>query len=293
MKEHQRGYLFAVAAYAMWGFMPIYWKAIQAVPAPQLLAHRVLWSALSLVALLALRRRLDDLWGALQHPAFMRLGAAGVLIGLNWLTYVWAVNNGHILDTSLGYFINPLLNVVLGVLVLGERLRAFQWASVVLAALGVLALGLLRGGAPWIALTLAGSFGIYSLVKKTSPLGSVAGLTLETLLLAPLALGWLAFVAQGGHGPVGGQDAISWLLVAATGPVTTLPLLFFAAGARRIPLSTMGLLQYLAPTAQFIIGWSFFGERVPAVQLGAYAVVWVALALYATEGLWRHRRAGV
>jgi chloramphenicol-sensitive protein RarD len=291
MSERGRGLAFAVAAYALWGLMPIYWKSIQAVPAPQLLAHRVLWSALALVAVLALRGRLGELVLAMRKPATRWLTAlAGGLIALNWLTYVWAVNSGHILDTSLGYFINPLLNVVLGVLVLKEHLRPAQWMAVALAALGVVALAFLGGRAPWIALTLAGSFGVYSLVKKTSPLGSITGLALETLLLAPMALIWLGLVARGGHGPVGGSDALSWLLVAATGPVTALPLLLFAAGARRIPLSTLGLLQYLAPTTQFIIGWTLFGERVSPAQLAAYGVVWLALALFAAESFWRRSR---
>lgn len=292
MSERSRGMTCAVGAYALWGLMPIYWKSIQAVPAPQLLAHRVLWSAAALVAVLALRRQLGGLWQAFRLPATRRITAlAGGLIAMNWLTYVWAVNSGHILDTSLGYFINPLLNVVLGVLVLKERLRPAQWMAVALAALGVVALGFLRGTAPWIALTLAGSFGIYSLVKKTSPLGSVTGLALETLLLTPVAALWLFLVLRGGLGPVGGHDASSWLLVAATGPVTALPLLLFAAGARRIPLSTLGLLQYLAPSTQFLIGWTLYGERVPAAQLAAYGVVWLALALFAAEGFLRSRRA--
>lgn len=294
MSERGKGLACAVAAYALWGVMPIYWKALQAVPAPQLLAHRVVWSVFSLGLFLALRHRLGEVGRALRQPRVaLRMAAAGGLIGLNWLTYVWAVNAGHILDTSLGYFINPLLNVLLGVALLRERLRPAQWAAAGLAALAVLALGLLRGGAPWIALTLAGSFGLYSLVKKTSPVGSVAGLTMETLILAPLALGWLLVVAQGGRGPLGGVDAPTWLLVAATGPVTALPLLLFAAGARRLPLSTTGLLQYLAPSTQFLIGWTVYGERVPATQLACYAVVWLALALFVAEGLWHSSRQRV
>ncbi|MDP2359421.1 MAG: EamA family transporter RarD [bacterium] len=290
MSEHQRGVLCAVGAYLSWGLMPLFWKTLHAVPAPQLLAHRIVWSCVFLAILLALRHQAGTLLAAARRPGVLRsFSLAAGLISVNWLTYVWAVNAGHIVDTSLGYFINPLLNVVLGVLVLKERLRAAQWWPMGLAAVGVAWLTVSHGSPPWIALVLAFSFGLYSLVKKTSPLGSVQGMALETALLAPLALIWLIHLEVAGSGVLGRLDSASLMLVLATGPVTALPLLLFAAGARRISLSLVGLLQYLAPTIQFLIGVFIYHEPFSGRQLAGFSLVWAALLLFAAESLWRTR----
>jgi len=291
MSEHGRGVSYAVGAYAAWGLMPLFWKTLNTVAATQLVAHRVVWSGLFLVLVLLASRQWASLRAALRRPSLRRSAvlAAG-LISVNWLTYVWAVNAGHIVETSLGYFINPLLNVVLGGLLLRERLRPAQWGPVGLAAAGVLWLTLSHGSPPWIALVLAFSFGLYGLVKKTSPLGSAQGLALETLLLAPLALSWLLGLEVAGQGALGRQDLAGWLSLAATGPVTAVPLLLFAAGARRISLTLVGLLQYLAPTTQLLLGVLVFHEPFDARRLAGFALVWAGLLLFAAESLWRTRR---
>ena len=291
MSERGRGIWFAVGAYLAWGLMPFYWKALHDVPAPQLLAHRVVWSSLFLAVLILATRRLRDLLAALRRPGVLRsFSLAALLISANWLTYVWAVNAGHIVETSLGYFINPLLNVLLGVLILHEHLRPLQWAPLALAAAGVLWLAVAHGSPPWIALTLAVTFGLYGLVKKTSPLGAVQGMALETALLAPPALVLLALAEAGGQGVMGRHAPGLWLLLACTGPVTAVPLLLFAAGARRIPLSLVGLLQYLAPSLQFVIGVAVYHEPFGVPQMVGFGLVWAGLLLFAAESLWSLRR---
>jgi chloramphenicol-sensitive protein RarD len=291
MSELGKGVWCAVGAYLAWGLMPVYWKALRAVPAPLLLAHRVVWSCLFLALLVLATRRLRSLVEALRRPHALRsFSLAALLISANWLIYVWAVNAGHIVETSLGYFINPLLNVALGVLLLGERLRPLQWAPLALAGGGVAWLAVSQGAPPWIALALALSFGLYGLVKKTSPLGAVAGLTMETVLLMPPALALLLWLETQGQGALGRLGAGRGLLLAAAGPITAVPLLLFAAGARRIPLSLVGLLQYLAPSLQFLIGVAVYHEPFGARQLAGFGLVWTGLLLFAAESLWRTRR---
>jgi len=246
-----------------------------------------------LLVVLAVLRRWSWLGPALRRPRQLALFAlSALLLSGNWLVYVWAVNHDRVIDSSLGYFINPLVSVVLGYAVLHERLRRAQWAAVGLAALGVLWLTLRAGQLPWIALLLAGSFGLYGLMRKTAPLGALEGLALETLLLAPLAVSLLAWGTLQGSSALASGDAslIAWLLLA--GPLTAVPLLLFAAGARRITLATLGLLQYIAPTIQFALGVWLYREPFDSARLVGFALIWLALLLYSAES-WHHstRRA--
>ncbi|MBT9487514.1 MAG: EamA family transporter RarD [Rubrivivax sp.] len=288
------GLIAAALAYICWGLFPLYLKQVAHVPAVEVVAHRSLWSLVFVVVLLAAWRRMAW-WGpALRNRRTLAVFAASaLLLSLNWGLYVWAVAAGRIVDASLGYFINPLFNVLLGVLVLKERPRPLQWAAVGLAACGVLWLIVGAGEWPWIALVLAGSFGLYGLLRKTAPLGAAEGLALETLMQAPLAAGLLAWWAWQGTGALTLQDPATsaWLLLA--GPFTAIPLLLFASGARQLPLATMGLLQYLGPTIQFALGVFVYGEPFSAERAVGFALIWAALALYSAESLrgWRRRVA--
>jgi chloramphenicol-sensitive protein RarD len=286
MSNTKKGVWYAVAAYTLWGFLPVYWKWLHHVPALQLLGHRIVWSFLSLLIVIWLTRRGRAFLTALRDPKTVRTYVvAGVFLGINWLTYVWAVNAGFIVETSLGYFINPLLSVVLGVVFLGERLRLGQWIPIGLAAGGVFYLTFVYGSLPWIALLLASCFGIYGLLKKKAPLGSLFGLTLETGALFIPALVYLSFVAWSGEGAFLHTSVISDLLLVFAGVMTIVPLLMFASAAQRIPLSMVGLLQYIAPTLMFILGVAVYGEPFSAARLIGFAIVWVALIIYAVEGV--------
>jgi chloramphenicol-sensitive protein RarD len=285
------GAWYALGAYAFWGLLPIYFKALQQVAPLQIVAHRVIWSWVLLLGWLLLSAQ----WRAFRRRALDPLVlrtyvVAGLLIAVNWLVYVWAVNNGFLVETSLGYFINPLVSVVLGVLVLGERLRPWQWAAVALAAAGVLYLSWSYGALPWIALTLALSFGLYGLVKKRGTLGAVHGLTLETAVLLPPAGAYLGYLHVAGEAAFLHLGPGTDLLLIAAGLITITPLLLFAAAARRIPLWLVGMLQYIAPTLQLALGVLIYGEPFTAVQLTGFGLVWAALALFSIDGL-RARRA--
>jgi chloramphenicol-sensitive protein RarD len=282
------GIAYAVFAYVLWGVFPVYFKALHDVPAAEILAHRMVWSLVFVAAVLALRRRWDWLADVLARPALVgRFVATAALVTVNWGVYIWAVNAGRVVDASLGYFINPLVNVAIGAIVLHERLRPAQWIAVALAATGVAWLTWHAGALPWIGLTLAFSFAAYGLLRKTASLGAAEGLALETALLAPLALAYLGWLGAADRSAFGdGSAATRWLLAAA-GPVTALPLLAFAAGARRIPFSMLGLLQYIAPTLQLLLGvWLYREPFEPGKALG-FAAIWVALAIYSIEGLWQ------
>lgn len=282
------GIAYAVLAYVLWGVFPVYFKALQHVAATEILAHRMVWSLAFVAAVLALRRRFDWLREVLERPALVgRFAATAALVSINWGVYIWAVNAGHVVDASLGYFINPLVNVAIGALLLHERLRAAQWIAVALAAAGVAWLTWHAGALPWIGLTLAFSFAAYGLLRKTASLGAAEGLALETALLAPLALAYLAWLGASDRSAfVDGSAPTRWLLAAA-GPVTALPLLAFAAGARRIPFSMLGVLQYIAPTLQLLLGvWLYREPFEPGKALG-FAAIWIALAIYSAEGLWQ------
>lgn len=285
-----KGTLYAIGAYVSWGLLPVYWKWLRQVPAPQLLGHRILWSFLALFAVICLSRKWHAFRVATLHPAIIRTYVfAAVLIAINWLTYVWAVNAGFILETSLGYFINPLLSVLMGVIFLGERLRPWQWAPIGLATAGVLYLTFAYGTVPWIALTLAFSFAFYALVKKRAPLGSLYGLTLETGILFLPALISLSYVELAGKGAFLHSGALVELLLIGAGLMTTFPLLLFAAAAQRIPLSLIGILQYIAPTLQFLLGVLVYHEPFTHAQSVGFSCVWIALILFSLESFLAYR----
>jgi chloramphenicol-sensitive protein RarD len=279
-----------LAAYAMWGFFPIYWKLLREVPALQVIGHRIGWSFLLLIGVILLTRQWTEFRSAALVPKVIGIYAvAGVLLSINWLVYVWGVNAGFIVETSLGYFINPLISVLLGVLFLRERLRTMQWLAVGLAAAGVIYLTLTYGRPPWIALSLAFSFGTYGLVKKLAPLGSLYGLTLETALVFPIAVLYLAFVQFTGTGAFLHQGSTTDGLLIGTGVVTSIPLLMFASAARQIPLTMIGILQYIAPTLQFLIGVFLYHERFDQSHLIGFSLVWLALIIFWVENYLAHR----
>lgn len=281
----RKGLLYALGAYLMWGLFPIYWKWLHEVPAIQVIGHRIGWSFVVLILVVLATRQFDKFRAALNPRVVGIYFIAGVLLSANWLIYVWGVNAGHIVETSLGYFINPLLSVLLGMIFLGERLRPAQWFSLGLAASGVIYLTLTFGALPWIALSLAFTFGFYGLLKKTAPLGSLYGLTLETGLVFLPALGYLLFAESGGQGAFGHTGLVTLLLLIGAGPVTTIPLLMFASAARRIPLTMVGIMQYIAPTLQFLIGVLLYREPFTTSKLIGFAMVWMALIVFWAEGM--------
>lgn len=276
----------------LWGLFPLYWKQMQAVPAFELIAHRITWSLVFLLGLLAWQRDFATLRPAFASRRALALNlASSLLLAVNWTVYVWAVNAGHVIETSLGYFLVPLVNVGLGAVVLHEKLRRLQWLAISCAAAGVAVLLGLVGHVPWIALTLALTWAGYGLLKKQSALGPVAGLTVETLLLFPFAVGLLIWWQHTGIGALGRVDAYTHGLILTAGLVTAVPLLLFAYGAQRIQLTTLGLLQYLAPTVQFFIGLLVYREAFDTARLQAFALIWCGLILYSADGFWaqRHR----
>lgn len=284
------GVVFAAAAYTLWGFFPIYFKALKEVPAPQVLAHRIVWAFLFLLGVLMVRREVGTLRRLLTRRILLSYFGAGVLLAINWLAYVWGVAAGFIVETSLGYFINPLVSVVLGVLFLRERLRPWQWLPVGLAAVGVAYLTLEYGRLPWLALVLALSFGLYGLLKKLAPLNALHGLTLETGSVFLPALAYLVGIEIAGQGAFGHGPLSQTVLLALTGVVTAIPLLLFAGGARRVPLTTLGLLQYIAPSLQFLLGVFVYGEPFGLAQLVGFSLIWLALAIFSAEGVLAQRR---
>jgi chloramphenicol-sensitive protein RarD len=287
------GLLSAALAYVIWGLFPLYFHQLRDVNALEVVLHRSLWSLLFMLALLALKHRWQALTQALRQPRTLAVFAASaLLLSGNWLIYVWAVHSHRVIEASLGYFINPLFNVLLGVLVLHERPRPVQWLALGLAALGVVGMAWVSGAAPWVSLALALTFGLYGLLKKLAPLGAQDGLALETLILAPLVIPALAWFASHG-GDTAHATPATWLWLLAAGPLTAVPLLLFAYGAQRITLSTLGLLQYLGPTLQFAIGLWVFHEPMQPARLAGFGVIWLALLVYSGESLWfAARRSG-
>lgn len=286
-----RGIWYGFGAYLIWGFFPVYFKALQQVSAAQILAHRIVWSVVFLAAILALRREWPGLQAAVRGPRVLATyGLAALLLAVNWLVYIWGVNSGRVVETSLGYFINPLVSVALGVLFLGERLRPLQWLPIGLAAAGVLYLTVQVGSPPWIALALAFSFGVYGLLKKVAPLGALHGLSLETGILFLPALGYLLWLAGQGSGSFGPASGPVNLLLALAGIITAVPLLLFASAARSIPLWTVGLLQYIAPTCQFLLGVLVYREPFTPARLVGFVIIWSALALFTLESFAARRR---
>jgi chloramphenicol-sensitive protein RarD len=286
------GLVYAALAYIAWGLFPIYFRALARVDAFEIVMHRSLWSFVFVWAVLLAMRRLQWVGGVVRQPRLVaQFVLSALLLSANWLLYVWAVNHGHVVEASLGYFVTPLVNVLLGTWVLKERPRRLQWLAVTLAACGVLWLTLTLGRPPWIALGLAGSFGSYGLLRKTAPLGALEGLAVETAVMAPVAIVALAWMAVPRGGVFAGMDGatVGWLLFA--GPLTAIPLLLFAAGARRITLATLGTLQYLSPTIQFLLGVTWFGEPLQGTRLVGFMLIWLALGVYSADGfLWLRRR---
>jgi chloramphenicol-sensitive protein RarD len=280
------GILSAALAFIAWGLFPLYFHAISEVPPVQILAHRMLWSLLFLLIVLAVRRQWSWLNLVRQPRVLVSFIASAILLSANWLVYIWSVNNGHVIEASLGYFINPLVNIMFGYLLLKERLRRGQWAAIAVAALGVAWLTWQAGTVPWISLVLAATFGAYGLMRKTAALGALEGLSFETMVLFPVAaayIGWLTL--HGDNAFINTSSDATRLLLVAAGPVTAIPLLLFAAGARQIPLSVLGLLQYVTPTLQFLLGVWLFHEALTPERLVGFMLIWGALALYAGEGL--------
>ena len=284
------GIVSASLAFVWWGLFPLYFRIVTSVAPVEVLAHRIVWCMVFLFAVLTARRQWGWLRDVSRKPKVLAsFAASACLIAANWLVYIWSVNNDHVIDASLGYFITPLFNVLLGYTLLHERPRRVQWLALGIAALGVLWLAVQTGRLPWIALALAASFGGYGILRKIAVLGPLEGLTLETIVLAPLAL-----IAIGGwwHRGTGSFPSIDlttniWLM--ALGPITAIPLLLFAAGARRISMTTLGLVQYIGPTIQLAVGLWIFNEPFGANRVAGFACIWLALVLYTVDG-WRFSR---
>ena len=278
------GIWYALGAYVLWGLFPIYWKWLHHVPALQVIGHRIGWSFILLIIVIFATKQWTNFRSTLTRRMLGIYMIAGLLLSANWLIYVWGVNSEHVVETSLGYFINPLFSVLLGLIFLKERLRPLQWLPIGLAALGVIYLTWTYGSLPWIALSLTFTFGFYGLVKKLSPLGSLFGLTLETGLVFIPALGFLIFVQATGDGAFGHTGLVSDLLLVGAGAVTTIPLLMFASAARRIPLTMVGIMQYIAPTLQFLLGVLIYKEPFSTTSLIGFSLVWMALIIFWVEG---------
>ncbi len=286
-----RGVLYGIGAYTLWGLLPIYWKALQGVGASEILAHRMIWSLFFVIAVLAVQRN----WGWIKPTLHNRrtlliyTGTACIL-AMNWFTYIWAVNAGFIVETSLGYFINPLVNVLLGVLFLQERLRRGQLAAILIAVAGVVYLTLSYGAIPWIALTLAFTFAFYGLIRKLGPLASSEGLAVETAVLFLPAAAYLLLLQGNGAAAFANANLQTTLLLAGAGVATGLPLLLFGAAARRISLTNLGLLQYIAPTLQFLLGVLVYGEAFTRAGMVGFSLVWLALIIYISESMLHNHR---
>ncbi|WP_405088200.1 EamA family transporter RarD [Microbispora sp. NBC_01389] len=284
MPDTRRGLLFGVAAYTMWGLFPLYWPLLKPSGAVEILAHRMVWSLVVVVAVLAVRRHWSWIRTVTRRQLIL-LTVAAVTVSVNWGTYIYAVNTGHVVESALGYFINPLVSVLFGVLVFRERLRVWQWAAVGLGGLAVLILTLDYGRLPWIALVLAFSFGSYGLIKKKAGVGSAESLTIETLVLLVPALAYLLVLEANGTGTFAHHGGGHALLLVAAGLITAVPLLFFTASALLVPLTVLGLLQYIAPVLQFLCGVLIVHETMPASRWAGFVVVWLALSLFTWDSI--------
>jgi chloramphenicol-sensitive protein RarD len=282
--------MFGTAAYALWGLFPLYWHHLEPAGAVEILAHRIVWSALAMALLVLVLRRTPQIVAvARDRRSLVLLTAAAVVISVNWATYIYGVNNGKVVEAALGYFINPLVTVMMGVFVLGEKLRRNQWIALGIAAFAVVVLTIDYGRLPWVALVLAFSFGTYGLAKKQAGVGPVESLTIETLVLAPIALSYVAWLVSTGESNFGTHGTGHALLFTTTGLITAIPLMLFGAAAIRVPLVALGLLQYLAPIIQFALGVLVFREDMPAGRWIGFGLVWVALVLFTVETI-NHRR---
>lgn len=287
----KNGTLVALLAYVSWGILPLYWYALKGLPATEILAYRIVWSLVFILIVLAVTRRWGWLRDVRQRPAaHKRFLATAVILAVNYGVYLWANNSGHLVEVSLGYFINPLVSVLLGMIFLRERLRPWQAAAVLVALFGVLYLTVDYGRLPWIALTLALTFGAYGLLRKTAHLGSIEGLTLEMMILFLPSLAYLIFAASRGGLAFGRSNLPASLLIAGAGVVTAVPMLMFTYGARRVTMTTLGILQYASPTLQFLIGVFIFNEPFNAATLAGFLIIWTALAIYWIEGFAAYRR---
>jgi chloramphenicol-sensitive protein RarD len=288
--DARRGFLLGVAAYVMWGMFPLYWPLLEPAGAFEILAHRVLWSCITMFVLLFVLRRTSHLkrvWRDRRVRVLLTVAAA--VISVNWATYIWGVNNGRVVETSLGYFINPLVTVLMGVLILHERLRPLQWVAMGIATSAVVVLTLDYGRLPYVALVLAVSFGSYGLCKKTANVGATESLTLETAVIAPVALAYVLVLGASGSSNFGDHGAGHTLLFLSTGIVTAIPLICFGGAATRVSMVTLGLLQYLAPILQFALGVLWYHEDMPAGRWIGFVLVWIALAIFTVEAI-NHRR---
>ncbi|MBD3945594.1 EamA family transporter RarD [Nocardioides ganghwensis] len=290
MPDSRRGLIFGASAYTLWGTFPLYWTLLEPGGAIEILAHRIVWSVLTMAVILVLARRVHHFRALVRdRRRLLLIGCAAVVITVNWGGYIWGVNNGRVVETSLGYFINPLVTVLMGVLVLGERLRRLQWIAMAIAFVAVVVLTVDYGRPPWVALVLAFSFGTYGLLKKQAGVGAVESITLETMVIAPFAaayIGWLVAAGQSNFGTHGLGHA---LLLTTTGIITAVPLMLFGAAAIRVSMVSLGLLQYLAPTIQFALGLLVFREDMPASRWIGFGLVWVALVIFTVEAV-NHRR---
>jgi len=284
-----KGILYGIGAYILWGFFPIYWKLLHNISALQLIGHRIVWSFILLIAVILITGQWTEFRATFSVRVVRIYLIASLLIGVNWLVYIWAVNAGHILETSLGYFINPLLSVLLGLIVMREKLRRAQWIPILIAFTGVVYLTITFGRLPWIALGLAVTFGFYGLTKKLAPLSSLQGLTLETGILLIPALVYLGIVEVNGTGAFLHTGIRADLLMIGAGLVTTIPLLMFASAAKRMPLTMLGVLQYLAPTIQFLIGVFIYKEDFDTTRLIGFSLVWLALIIFWVENYLANR----
>jgi chloramphenicol-sensitive protein RarD len=287
-----KGIFYALSAYFLWGILPIYWKQLHHVPSFQIFAFRIISSLLFLALVLTVRKNWTDFkQTVLNRQSLLLFTLTGVLLAINWGVYIWAVNANHIVESSLGYFINPLVSVALGVLFLREKLRPMQWVPISMAAAGVIYLTIQYGALPWISLTLAFSFGLYGLLKKIASTGGLYSMTIEMASLCLPALGYLLLMGSRGEGVVSTASPTTWLLLITAGAITVIPILLFTAGARSIPLAMVGILQYVAPTLQFLIGVLIYNEPFTRTDLMGYGIVWLALIIFWLEGTLHRRKA--
>ena len=290
MPENRRGLLVGALAYVLWGTFPLYWTLLEPAGAIELLAHRIVWSVITMLLIVVLWRRTPAMKAVLADRRVMLiLAGAAAVISVNWATYIWGVNNGKVVETSLGYFINPLVTVLMGVIILGERLRRLQWIAMGVAVVAVVVLTVDYGHVPWVALVLAFSFGSYGLAKKQAGVGPVESLTVETIVLAPVAAAYVAWLMATGQSNFGTHGLGHAALFTTTGIITAIPLMLFGAAAIRVSMVSLGLLQYLAPIIQFGLGVTVFDEDMPAGRWIGFALVWVALVVFTIEAL-NHRR---
>jgi len=291
MNNANKGFISAASAFAIWGIFPLYFHALQQVPAVQVIAHRVVWSCIFVLGWMFIRGELASLRTALTNRGVvLRLALSATLITGNWLTYVYGVTHGHVVETSLGYFIGPLVNVLLGIVLLSEKLTRTQWTAVALASVGVAYLTFMTGGLPWIALTLAFSFASYGLVRKVVKVEALPGLAIETLLLVPFAVGYLLWSRSAGVSALGHISSVTDAMLIASGPLTAITLFLYAHGTRLLPYSTIGLLQYIAPSLQFVCGVFVLHEPFDHARAIGFALIWMALVIYAGEGVRLSRR---